>query len=69
MSTLPVCVLPQGNLNGWSVDMFQLQELSQGQALRCVGVELFTRHRLLSEFKVQEDFTCTRLDFLKWLIC
>uniref|UniRef100_A0A0R3RR36 Phosphodiesterase n=1 Tax=Elaeophora elaphi TaxID=1147741 RepID=A0A0R3RR36_9BILA len=40
------------NLNSWSFDCFQLNEISEGHALKYVGLELFSRYRFLDRYKI-----------------
>lgn len=40
------------NVDSWSFDCFQLNEVSEGHALKYVGLELFSRYRFLDRYKV-----------------
>ncbi|KAM3721537.1 putative 3',5'-cyclic phosphodiesterase pde-1 [Dirofilaria immitis] len=52
ISTPPEIAALMKNLNSWSFDCFQLNEVSEGHALKYVGLELFNQYRFLDRYKI-----------------
>ncbi|EFO20298.1 PDE1B protein [Loa loa] len=52
VSLPPDIVALMKNLNSWSFDCFRLNEVSEGHALKYVGLELFSRYRFLDRYKI-----------------
>ncbi|VDN82665.1 unnamed protein product [Brugia pahangi] len=52
ISTPPEIAALMKNLNSWSFDCFRLNEVSEGHALKYVGLELFNRYRFLDRYKI-----------------
>ncbi|VBB27931.1 unnamed protein product [Acanthocheilonema viteae] len=52
ISTPPEIAALMENLNSWSFDCFRLNEVSEGHALKYVGLELFNRYRFLDRYKI-----------------
>lgn len=53
-STVPVQVSTiLKTLNNWNFEVFQMNEVSDGQALRHIGFELMQKFNILSKFKIQ----------------
>jgi len=40
------------NVDDWSFDVFQINEIGEGHALKYVGYELLQKYSLISKFKV-----------------
>jgi len=40
------------NLDEWSFDVFKVNEISDGHALKYVGYEILQKHEIITKFKV-----------------
>ncbi|CAG9535970.1 unnamed protein product [Cercopithifilaria johnstoni] len=52
ISTPPEIAALMKNLNSWSFDCFRLNEVSEGHALKYVGLELFNRYHFFERYKI-----------------
>ncbi|OZC08947.1 Calcium/calmodulin-dependent 3',5'-cyclic nucleotide phosphodiesterase 1B family protein [Onchocerca flexuosa] len=52
ISTPPEIAAVMKNLNSWSFDCFKLNEVSEGHALKYVGLELFIQYRFFDRYKI-----------------
>ena len=50
------------NVDDWSFDVFHVNEVGDGHALKYVGYELLQKYNLINKFKVCVQLSSTRLE-------
>jgi len=50
-------------IDNWGFDVFQINEIGEGHALKYVGLELLQKYDLISKYKVRQKWRSSRYSY------